>query len=889
MATVSEGDQRAWFLRSTYPVDFPAHEALTKSRSDFDGFIAAELRRRHDDTAATQETQHPATGDDDTYTLVSAAETTTVDLQRDLDAMRVIDDDNKPQADDEPTSRFMDGLTRHGQPPDMKNKMLTENNDVAFRSTKDALVDLFSELEAVVSGPRLRELLEASWAADPLATLKIIFNARSIHLGKSSRRTFYRAAGWLYQNHPLTLVANLRWLSRPVIEKKAAPKDAGDDAVLVEAPAVVAVDDDVDDDERTKFDVKHGVAHGYWKDLLNILALAVNGELHVLGDPRDVLNVENEVIARTMKRRRDVSPSASSMKRKRRANRKRYGTARGRGAAEEEEQETEEKAAAKGAQQGAEEQDTEKKAAAKKTQQEVEHEQRQQRHERRQKRHDAAVEAFNTDARYRALHLTVARLFAEQLQADLAALRGDSSKAKKSISLCGKWAPSHDRFHDRLTFVTSSIAEIMHPRASLGDDVVAATDDRETYLKHAREAYRRDMSALRAHLDIVERHLSDGTYGQIKYDRLPSVAMNTYTSLFAQKDWEHFQQYLDSVAQGKMSISGATLLPSTLIKQARTQWQPRHGMSRQALMEQQMLKIKAQVANGQWNTLVQRIKDSGALSSSIAVCDVSGSMGSPTFPDGTTPMDSAIGLSLLVAEVTEKPFGGAFITFSQNPEVQRIDLSKPLSEKLDGLERANWDMNTDFVGVFERLILPMALEHGLKPEEMVKRIFVFSDMQFDQADVRDARWSTSYERVKGKFAQAGYEMPELVFWNLAGGRAGYGYGGGGDATAPKPVTVTDEGTSLVSGYSQGMLKVFLKGGSFDDDPEAEGEEEEKETETKDETTSAGLATVSSPLGDKEPSETPKEEEKKKKAKMNPLATVKKAIGHKAYDMLAVMD
>ncbi|KAJ6445074.1 integral membrane protein [Purpureocillium lavendulum] len=822
MATSGEGDQRAWFLRSAYPVEFPTHDALTKSRTDFDSFIANELRRQHATTATTEAQPEPVVGDDDAFTLVSATDSTTADLTKGVDAMDVADKNAEAEAEAEPTSRFMDGLARHGQPPDMENKMLTENADVAFRSTTDARVDLFAELEDVISGPRLRQTLEASWAVDSLATLKIIFNARSIHLGKSSRRTFYRAAGWLYQNHPLTLIANLRWLSRPVIEKKVQ-KEGEDDLVLIDAP--------VEEDERTKLDVKYGVSHGYWKDLLNILALAANGKLDALADPRDVLNVEDETIARIMKARRRGEST---------------GRARGRG---------------RGGRQGA-------------TREKEETKPQETKHDRRQRRHEAAVKAFSEDPKYRALHLTVARLFAEQLEADLAALRGDNVKAKKAISLCGKWAPSQDAFHDRHTFVISSIAEIMYPRESL-DDVLTATDDRETYLKHARESYRRGMSALRAHLDIVEHHITDGTYSEIKYDRVPSLAMDAYKRLFIEHDLEKFEGYLDRVAQGKAKISGATLLPSTLIKEATcpalTTAQKKF-MATKEFVEHKTREIASKVADAQWKTLVQRIKDSGTMSSSIAVCDVSGSMQSPRFSDGTTPMHSAIGLSLLVAEVTEKPFGGAFITFSENPTLEQIDLSKPLAEKINAMDSSSWGYNTNFVKVFEELILPTALENKLKPEEMVKRVFVFSDMQFDAAEDSDCRsgsssvegkWSTSYERIQAKFARAGYEMPELVFWNLDGG------GGSGDATAPKPVTTTDEGTSLVSGYSQGMLKVFLDGGSFED-PEAE--------ETEDQ------VTVVMPE-DEEATEMPR----KKKAKMDPLTTVKKAIGHKAYDMLKVMD
>lgn len=866
------GPQQPWFLQSSYPVLFPAHDALRQSQADFETFIRQDLSRRHDQTAADA----PAVGEDKDMTEVDESETftlvtdsTSAEIRRGLDHMQVDEKQQEVPVEEvakasQPSHPFMDALLNADKKQEeparnLEGMMSTENGDLAFRSTNDALVDLFTELEEVVSGPRLMELLNAAWGADPLATLKIIFNARSIHLGKSSKRTFYRCAGWLAQNHPLTLVANLRWLSRPVIEKKTAKKEGEDDIVIV---------DEKDDSDPTKFDVQYGVAHGYWKDLLNILALAANNKLDVLSNPRDVLNTENPGISQGKSARRASSRARGRGGRGRGGSRGRMvrgrGGMRGRGGGR--------GGAAYWSSDRSEDEEPPKKEKV---------DPKESRHQTRDQRHEAAVNAFNTNPVYRALHLTIARLFSEQLEVDLRALRGDDAKAKRNISLCGKWAPSHDRFHDKHTFIVSSIAEILYPRDSL-DEALSPTDDRETYLRHAREQYRKDTSALRKQLDIVERNLSANTIKNIKYDRVPSIAMSNYSKLFIQKDLDGFEKYIDRVAEGKANISGATLLPSTLLYKAKTQAmtielteERKATMSPEQLVQAKINAIEAKVVDGQWNALVQRIKDSGNLENSLAVCDVSGSMGHPIFPDKTCPMDSAIGLSLLIAEVIKPPFGGSFITFSSDPEVVKLDLSKPLVDKYLSMSQAEWGMSTDFVAVFERLILPIAISNSLKQEDMVKRVFVFSDMQFNDAgeDTYNRRsdktpWATSFERIKKKFEDAGYELPELVFWNLAGGRSGYS-GQWGDPVAPKPVTSTEDGTCLVSGYSQGMLKVFLDNGAFED-PEEEEDSEDEIVISKD--------------GDEVTQEKPK-----KKAKMDPMAIVKKAIGHKAYDMLQVVD
>ncbi|CAG9980397.1 unnamed protein product [Clonostachys byssicola] len=837
MASSSDAGQEPWFLKSSVPVWLPYHEALTMPNDEFNSFVRNELDGNT--IVVPPSGLGPPPGGDLTDATSTTSGThvtppsTTADIREAVDLMDI---DGNISSTEPTTSETAVGVEEHPwraallknvtlpPAPNLENKVFTSNGDLAHSSTTDACVDLFYELEDSISGARLSDLLAASWNQDALLTLKIIFNARSIHLGKSSRNTFYGCAGWLFMHHPLTLIENLKWLSRPVIQKKAKKETDGEDDEMV------MVEADKDPSRPETYDVKHGVAHGYWKDIINLLALAANNQLGAFSDPKIILNSKNPGIYN--------GKSIKIVRRRAKLNKRKC--------------------------QPADKTTVSDSNAKNKSEDPVpSSDYKVLRRAKRLDRNQNVIRAFNEDLHYRVLHLTVARLFAEQLEKDLAALRGKDYQAKRNISLCGKWAPSHDRFHDRHTFIVSSIAEIMHPRESF-DNVLSPSDDRDTYLRYAREAYRKDISALRKHLEIVERDLSAGTLEKIKYDRVPSVAMQNYTKVFVQKDLRRFEEYITRVAEGKANISGAILLPSTMVAAARrSRYGPEHfnplTISAKQFVDLKIREMQTKVDDGQWKTLVQRIKDSGVLASSIAVCDVSGSMESPRQADGTTPMDSAIGLSLLVAEVTEPPYGGAFITFSHKPRLEKVDLSKPLSEKVAQLEQAHWSTNTNFEAVFLNLLLPMAREHNLKQEDMVKQVFVFSDMQFDQAISRSDRWTTSYERVSKAYKKRGYEVPELVFWNLAGGSH--------SGQAPKPVTTEDEGTCLMSGYSQGLLKAFLENGGFEDGQEEE--QEEVVVVTKDE---GGEVTA--------------ETEKRKK---NPISMVKKAVSHEAYKMLRVVD
>lgn len=151
------------------------------------------------------------------------------------------------------------------------------------------------------------------------------------------------------------------------------------------------------------------------------------------------------------------------------------------------------------------------------------------------------------------------------------------------------------------------------------------------------------------------------------------------------------------------------------------------------------------------------------------------------------------------------------------------------------------------------MILQKATDANLQPENMVKRIFVFSDMEFDAADAKTAKkaYATHLDIIRSKFKAKGYALPELVFWNLAGGKMGL---------AAKPVGNDRlEGMAMVSGYSAALMKTFGEGANFED--------EEKNED--------GWQEIGAQQG-------------KEKQKIDPLSVVMKAISHESFKKLRVV-
>ncbi|CAD6251659.1 unnamed protein product [Miscanthus lutarioriparius] len=386
---------------------------------------------------------------------------------------------------------------------------------------------------------------------------------------------------------------------------------------------------------------------------------------------------------------------------------------------------------------------------------------------RRTRRAEAAaraVEMYSNDPTYRFLHDRTADLFAGLIAEDMRKL---ADGKVREFSLAAKWCPSLDSSYDRSTLLCEAVARRLFPKGSAPELATDLAD--EHYAYRARERLRRvALVPLRRALKLPEVFISARAWESVAYTRVASVAMKNYKELFLKHDANRFNAYLADVKYGKKRIAAGALLPHEIISS---------------------LGDAGGVADLQWQRMVDDMRALGKLSNCVAVCDVSGSMFG-------LPMDVCVALGLLVSELSDDPWRGRVITFSERPELHKI-AGETLYEKTSFVRTMDWGMNTNFQAVFDK-ILEVAVSARLAPERMVRRVFVFSDMEFDQASANP--WETDYEAIVRKFTEAGYgaAVPEVVFWNLRDSKA-------------VPVEAGQKGVALVSGFSKNLLKLFLDG------------------------------------------------------------------------------
>ncbi|CAL5056701.1 unnamed protein product [Urochloa decumbens] len=376
-----------------------------------------------------------------------------------------------------------------------------------------------------------------------------------------------------------------------------------------------------------------------------------------------------------------------------------------------------------------------------------------------------SLETYYGDGAYRFLFDCVAQLFADLLASDLEQLAPGGKKRK--IGLAAKWCPTPGSSFDRTTLLCEAIARRLFPRDSSPD---YADLSEEHYAYRVLHRLRREVLVpLRKVLELPEVYMSAQRWSELPYARVASVAMRRYKALFKKHDEARFDKYLEDVEAGKAKIAAGALLP--------------HEIAHAAFAGE-----ADDVSELQWRRMVEDLRKKGSLSNCIAVCDVSGSMGG-------TPIEVCVALGLLISELSDKPWGGRVITFSSTPQIHKIE-GKTLTQKMTFIKRMEWQMNTNFQAVFDR-ILRTAVDARLPKDKMIRTVFVFSDMEFDQASARP--WETDYQVICRKFKDAGYgdAVPQIVFWNLRESQS-------------VPVTSTQPGVAMVSGFSKNLVKLFLE-------------------------------------------------------------------------------
>lgn len=308
----------------------------------------------------------------------------------------------------------------------------------------------------------------------------------------------------------------------------------------------------------------------------------------------------------------------------------------------------------------------------------------------------------------------------DQFETDLA-----NAAAGKRVSLLGKWLKSCNATSEE----TRRLGRLTAKRFGLTE-----------------AKYRKALSALRKHLGVVEVSMSANQW-DIDYEIVPSRAMAAYKAAFSRHNKEKFSEYVAALQRGEAKINGSALYPYDLAGKylEQTSWDFR------------LISEPDEIVEAQWKALPDYVKEPANF---IVMADVSGSMAG-------RPICSSLGLAIYFAQRNTGAFAKRFMTFSEKPSWVKVT-GQSLHSDLDAALKGSVGYNTNLEASFQ-LLLDTCVKGKVPASDLPKAIVAITDMEIDRATVTE--WGVDdpldfTSDMAKRFAEAGYRMPTLVWWNV---------------------------------------------------------------------------------------------------------------------------
>lgn len=363
-------------------------------------------------------------------------------------------------------------------------------------------------------------------------------------------------------------------------------------------------------------------------------------------------------------------------------------------------------------------------------------------------------------------------------------------REKLSLSLASKWAPRQGKSYSMLIPYMKTLCGITGSKSDAKwrnyiQSIVRATTT-----------------------DTVETLLSTKNYDKIEFKTVPSKAFNLYKNAFARTPElaDRFTAFIQRVRSGDASIHVGAIHPHEILT-------PYLGSVAFCRLGIDLLEIQSEdpATEAQWKCYIDEAKKSSMSldrddTTFIPMIDVSGSM----FDTKALPIKAALTLGITLSQINTGIFERKAITFSTKPLMMDITGTTAIAQissifdEFRKPENADASMySTDFVKAFECL-LEFCLENNVPADKVAKiKVIALSDMEFDQADSMLGISTSPLQAIREKFAERGYQAPQIIYWNLNG------------HMSHAPCIFDDTGVAMIGGFEPSIIEAFLETGLLD--------------------------------------------------------------------------
>lgn len=326
----------------------------------------------------------------------------------------------------------------------------------------------------------------------------------------------------------------------------------------------------------------------------------------------------------------------------------------------------------------------------------------------------------------------------------------------KSVSLLAKWIATPDSKVD----ATKELGKM--------------TAKKLGYSFKTMKEYKQKLRALRKYLDLPEAKMCAGKWDEIEYSKCASRFLFKNRKALAKNDAERWAEFNKKVESGEEKMNMGAVTPCDII------YEVRHNYTRDL--------------ETMWKSLPDVCKGNAMI-----MCDTSGSMTSSyRCKSKLEPIDVAFGLAMYFAQRNKGDLKDMMMNFSDRPMFIELNAAT-LKDNYNIAMRAPVNYSSTNLEAAFNLLLNTCIKGNVTQEDMPQAIVIVSDMQINCVNGVDRDNNmTFYDVMKKRYNEAGYEMPQVVFWNVNAENATF------------HASKSARGVSMVSGFSPNVFKQVME-------------------------------------------------------------------------------
>jgi hypothetical protein len=354
------------------------------------------------------------------------------------------------------------------------------------------------------------------------------------------------------------------------------------------------------------------------------------------------------------------------------------------------------------------------------------------------------------------------------------------------LSMAAKWAPRQGKSFSILIPYMKHMCGITEPKSGA---------KWRKYIQSIAQATKQN---------TIETLLSTKKYDDINFKMIPSKAFNLYKNTFGSNPElsDRFNEFLHNIRDGCENIHDGVIHPhdilSTYLNNNLFKYRRTHQSEIPATESQWKCHIDA--------TKLTSMSIDREDTTFIPMIDISGSM----FNGNALPIKAALSLGITLSQINTGIFKNKAITFSSIPVMMDVVGDTVLAQinsifnEFDKPENSSASRcSTNFVKAFE-CILDFCCKNNVPVDDVAKiKVIALSDMAFDQADGVMRSDTPPFQSIRKKFAVCGYQLPQIIYWNLDG------------YMTHKPCVFDDTGVATLGGFDPSIIDSFLETGVLD--------------------------------------------------------------------------